>query len=61
MVSSAEEAILVLKKWQSNSSRLRIVLGTDHARMTLHGRVFKIVNSSVICLGDSPENEIHFD
>jgi hypothetical protein len=61
MVSSAEEAILVIKRWKSNSSKLRIVLGTDHARMTLHGKVFSISDSSICCLGNESENEIYFD
>lgn len=61
MLSSVDEAILLLKKWKSNSSKLRMVLGTDHARMALHGRVSEIVNSSVCCKGDEAGDEVHFD
>ena len=61
MVSSADEAILILKKWKSNSSKLRMVLGSSHVFMTLHGRVSSIDNSAVLCLGIEQENELRFD
>lgn len=47
MESSAEEAILVLSKWKENSSTLRMVLGTDHASMTLHGTLVSVTAESL--------------
>jgi hypothetical protein len=61
MVSSAEEAILVIKKWRSKSARIRMVLGSSHARITLHGYVCSIEDLSVVCVGSEPENELRFD
>lgn len=60
-VSSAEEAISVMKLWWSKSSRLRIVLATPHARMALNGFVFRIEDLSIVCTGSNTENELRFD
>lgn len=61
MRSSADEAILMLKKWESSSSRLRMVFGSDHARMTLHGKVRSAATESVCCIADDDKDELTFD
>ena len=61
MVSSADKAISVFKRWASDSARLRLVLGTDGARMTFRGKVFRITNSSIWCVGNEAGNELVFD
>jgi hypothetical protein len=38
-----------------------MVLGTDHVRMALHGRVVNIVDLSVWCIGVELGDEVHFD
>ena len=61
MTSSVEEAILLLKRWQSNSSKLRIVWGSDHSRMAFQGKVWKIDDSSLWCIGADIGTELHFN
>jgi hypothetical protein len=58
--SSAEDAILVLKKWKDNSSMLRMVFGSDHAQMTLHGRLVNVTNELAWAQGISAEEDLQF-
>ena len=61
MDSSRDEAILIFRKWESNSSRLRMVLGTSHAVMTLHGKISSIAAFFIVCVGDDSKNEVRFN
>ena len=60
MESSAEDAILLLKRWKDNSSTLRMVLGTSHARMTLHGTLADVAESGARAHGTSVEEDLQF-
>ncbi|HTD21783.1 MAG TPA: hypothetical protein VK738_03965 [Terriglobales bacterium] len=62
MISSTEEAILILKKWQSSSRELRMVFGSNHALMTSYGKVQSVDDpSSIWCIGEEMGAEIRFD
>ncbi|HKF05456.1 MAG TPA: hypothetical protein VKB49_24270 [Candidatus Sulfotelmatobacter sp.] len=58
MESSAEDAILVLKKWKDNSSMLRMVFGSDHVQMTLHGTLANVTAESIWAHGASKEENL---
>ena len=58
--SSAEDAILVLKKWKDNSSMLRMVFGSDHVQMTLHGKLLNVTDESAWAHGSSDEEDLQF-
>lgn len=62
MRSSAEEAILLLKRWKSNSSALRISFNTDQARAILIGKVELVTDAGLAsCFGVTPADEVSFD
>jgi hypothetical protein len=51
--SSAEEANLLLKRWQENSTTLRIVLGTHHVQMRLNGTIATVTSDLVWAQGSA--------
>jgi len=62
MISSVEKAILVLRKWETSSSRLRMAVFSGPVSMTSHGRVESLADtSSVWCIGAEAGDEMRFD
>ena len=62
MISSIEKAILVLKKWETGSPKLLMSFVSDHVRITSHGKVESLVDtSSVWRVGAETGDETRFD
>ena len=62
MISSIETAILILGKWKSNSSKLRIVFENGHVHAAFHGEVESVADTSLVSLaGAGIGDELRFD
>jgi hypothetical protein len=62
VIPSAKHAIRILRSWQRQSSKLRLVLGNNHSLLTCHCTIHSVEDASWIwCVGTEKGDEVRFD
>ena len=62
VISSTEEAIRILVKWHTDSSKVRVTFANDKIFVTCHGEVYSVDDPSWIwCIGDEIGDEMRFN